>query len=232
MVGARGQAEQSGEVVRSAVSAMARIEESSRQIGQIIGVIDEIAFQTNLLALNAGVEAARAGEAGRGFAVVASEVRALAQRSAEAAKEIKALILASNDQVNSGVDLVARTGEALAGIMDQVSNIDVLVTSIAASAGEQSSGLGEVNVAVNQMDQMTQQNAAMVEQTTAAAHAMRASSGDLATRVQAFVTTPRAARSAAAAPPPSRRPRPAPVARGGLALAHASRAEAEGWEAF
>ena len=160
--------EESGVVVRQAVQAMSGIEQSSQQIGQIIGVIDEIAFQTNLLALNAGVEAARAGEAGKGFAVVASEVRALAQRSAEAAKEIKALISNSTDQVGQGVDLVGRTGEALERILTQVTEINGLVSDIAGSATEQSTGLRQVNSAVNQMDQMTQQNAAMVEQSTAA----------------------------------------------------------------
>ncbi|WP_158747248.1 methyl-accepting chemotaxis protein [Acidisphaera sp. L21] len=165
-------AEHSGGIVRQAVAAMGSIEESSRQIGQIIGVIDEIAFQTNLLALNAGVEAARAGDAGRGFAVVASEVRALAQRSAEAAKEIKLLISASAGHVGAGVRLVSETGEALGKIVGQVAEIDGVVREIAASAGEQASGLAEVNTAINQMDQVTQQNAAMVEQSTAASHSL------------------------------------------------------------
>ena len=168
----RADAEHSGTVVRQAVSAMGEIEASSRQVGQIIGVIDEIAFQTNLLALNAGVEAARAGDAGRGFAVVASEVRALAQRSAEAAKEIKALISASAQQVGSGVKLVGETGEALVRIVAQVGEVSGVVGEIAASASEQATGLAEVNTAVNQMDQVTQQNAAMVEQSTAAAHSL------------------------------------------------------------
>ncbi|RZJ27245.1 MAG: globin-coupled sensor protein, partial [Brevundimonas sp.] len=164
--GARGDAETSGQVVREAVGAMDAIEKSSQEISQIIGVIDEIAFQTNLLALNAGVEAARAGDAGRGFAVVASEVRALAQRSADAAKEIKTLISASSTQVASGVSLVGQTGEALQRIVGRVAEIDSLVAEIAASAQEQAVGLREVNTAINQMDQVTQQNAAMVEQTT------------------------------------------------------------------
>ncbi len=170
---AKEDAEKSSGIVREAVGAMTRIEDSSRQIGQIIGVIDEIAFQTNLLALNAGVEAARAGDAGRGFAVVASEVRALAQRSAEAAKEIKALISVSTDQVAQGVDLVGQTGRALTRIAEQVAQINGVVTEIAASAQEQATGLHQVNAAVNQMDQVTQQNAAMVEQATAAAHSLR-----------------------------------------------------------
>jgi len=169
---AKTDAETGGQVVADAVAAMGEIEKSSAQIGNIIGVIDEIAFQTNLLALNAGVEAARAGEAGRGFAVVAQEVRALAQRSADAAKEIKALITASTDQVDAGVDLVGKTGEALARIVAQVGQINGVVAEIAASAQEQATGLEQVNVAVTQMDQATQQNAAMVEQSTAASHAL------------------------------------------------------------
>jgi methyl-accepting chemotaxis protein len=169
----RDDAERSGQVVRGAVEAMTGIEESSRQIGQIIGVIDEIAFQTNLLALNAGVEAARAGDAGRGFAVVAQEVRALAQRSADAAKEIKTLISTSADQVGQGVKLVGQTGEALEGIVFKVGEIDALVKELAASAGEQATGLNQVNVAVNQMDQGVQQNAAMIEEATAVSHALK-----------------------------------------------------------
>jgi methyl-accepting chemotaxis protein len=152
---------------------MGLIEQSARQISQIIGVIDEIAFQTNLLALNAGVEAARAGDSGRGFAVVAQEVRALAQRSAEAAKQIKGLISASTTQVESGVVLVARTGKALEALVSQVEEIDQLVGEIAASAKEQALGLNEVNSAVNQMDQVTQQNAAMVEESAAATQILK-----------------------------------------------------------
>jgi methyl-accepting chemotaxis protein len=164
---AKGDAENSGGIVQQAVSAMGEIEKSSREIGNIIGVIDEIAFQTNLLALNAGIEAARAGDAGRGFAVVATEVRALAQRSATAAKEIKALISASGQQVSNGVALVGDAGQALERIVEQVAKIDGLIGEIASSAQEQSAGLSEVNIAVNQMDQVTQQNAAMVEETAA-----------------------------------------------------------------
>ena len=176
---AKASAEESGAVMRSAVEAMEQIEQGAREIGQIISVIDEIAFQTNLLALNAGVEAARAGEAGRGFAVVASEVRALAQRSADAAREIKQLISTSSTQVEAGVSLVARTGEALSGIVAQVNEINALVAEIAGSAQEQATGLAQVNTAVNQMDQMTQQNAAMVEQRTAARGALAGGANEL-----------------------------------------------------
>ncbi len=167
---AKAGAEQSGEVVRRAVIAMEQIAKSANEISNIIGVIDEIAFQTNLLALNAGVEAARAGEAGKGFAVVAQEVRELAQRSASAAKEIKALITTSNDQVQQGVQLVGDTGKALATIVSEVQEINRHVVSIVESAQEQSSGLQQINTAVNQMDQDTQKNAAMVEETNAASH--------------------------------------------------------------
>jgi methyl-accepting chemotaxis protein len=169
---AKKDAESGGVVVANAVAAMNEIQASSQKVSQIIGVIDEIAFQTNLLALNAGVEAARAGDAGRGFAVVASEVRALAQRSAEAAREIKTLIHASTSQVNAGVGLVAETGQALGRIVEQVTQINAVMMEIASSAQEQATGLQQVNVAVNQMDQATQQNAAMVEQSTAASHSL------------------------------------------------------------
>ncbi|MDD1498696.1 HAMP domain-containing methyl-accepting chemotaxis protein [Agrobacterium sp. CNPSo 3708] len=169
---ARTGAEQSGEVVRKAVVAMERIEKSSGEISNIISVIDEIAFQTNLLALNAGVEAARAGEAGKGFAVVAQEVRELAQRSASAAKDIKGLISTSNTQVQEGVELVGETGRALETIVAEVQEINRHVMAIVEAAQEQSSGLQQINTAVNQMDQDTQKNAAMVEETTAASHGL------------------------------------------------------------
>ncbi|WP_416409494.1 methyl-accepting chemotaxis protein [Agrobacterium rosae] len=169
---ARDGAEKSGAVVRQAVTAMNEIERSSGEITNIISVIDEIAFQTNLLALNAGVEAARAGEAGKGFAVVAQEVRELAQRSAKAAKEIKALITTSGEHVRSGVNLVGETGRALEVIVTEVQEINRHIGAIVESSREQSVGLQEINTAVNTMDQGTQQNAAMVEQSTAASHSL------------------------------------------------------------
>jgi len=169
---AKSGAEQSGNVVRSAVQAMEQIARSANEINNIIGVIDEIAFQTNLLALNAGVEAARAGDAGKGFAVVAQEVRELAQRSANAAKEIKALITASNEHVQQGVQLVGDTGRSLEAIVQEVQEINLHVSAIVDAAQEQSSGLQQINTAVNQMDQDTQKNAAMVEESTAASHGL------------------------------------------------------------
>ncbi|WP_164738332.1 methyl-accepting chemotaxis protein, partial [Frigidibacter oleivorans] len=185
---ARASAERSGSVVREAVSTMGEIAESSERISRITGVIDEIAFQTNLLALNAGVEAARAGEAGRGFAVVASEVRALAQRSSDAAREIAGLIAASSRQVTRGVDLVGQAGAALTGIESAVADIHGCVADIATSAREQSSGLAEINLAVGQLDQVTQQNAAMFEETTAASHALTREAEALAETMQRFRT--------------------------------------------
>ncbi|MDM9626297.1 methyl-accepting chemotaxis protein [Rhizobium sp. S152] len=166
----RDGAEKSGLVVRKTVGAMQHIEQSSAEIGNIIGVIDDIAFQTNLLALNAGVEAARAGEAGKGFAVVAQEVRELAQRSATAAREIKSLITTSGDHVRTGVALVGETGKALDAIVEEVQEVNRHVNAIAEAAREQSIGLQEINMAVNSMDQGTQKNAAMVEESTAASH--------------------------------------------------------------
>lgn len=172
-------AEQSGAVVRDAVLAMGQIEASSREISNIIAIIDNIAFQTNLLALNAGIEAARAGEAGRGFAVVAYEVRDLAQRSASAAKEIKALVGSSGQLVENGVDLVNRTGKALEEIVLQVIAIDTNVGAIVEASKEQAVGLKEINQAVNIMDQATQKNAAMVEESTAASHNLTSETEEL-----------------------------------------------------
>jgi methyl-accepting chemotaxis protein len=183
---ADGDAKKSAIVVREAVEAMDAIAKSASQISQIIGVIDEIAFQTNLLALNAGVEAARAGDAGRGFAVVASEVRALAQRSADAAKQIKGLISASTTQVDHGVKLVAETGKSLERIMAQVTDVNNVITEIASGAREQATGLDEINAAINQMDQVTQQNAAMVGETTAASRALSEETAELSNLIGQF----------------------------------------------
>ncbi|EZP48644.1 methyl-accepting chemotaxis protein [Sphingomonas sp. RIT328] len=183
---ARVEAEQSGAVVRRAVDAMSGIERASNEISDIISVIDGIAFQTNLLALNAGVEAARAGDAGRGFAVVASEVRALAQRSAEAAKDVKTRITASSEQVESGVELVSETGKALDRIIVRIAEINALVAEIASAAEQQATGLQQVNTAVSEMDGVTQQNAAMVEQATAAARSLSAEADELARQVARF----------------------------------------------
>ncbi|HEY9233792.1 MULTISPECIES: methyl-accepting chemotaxis protein [Phenylobacterium] len=235
---ARGDAERSAIVVTRATAAMGQIEDSSKQIGQIIGVIDEIAFQTNLLALNAGVEAARAGDAGKGFAVVASEVRALAQRSAEAAKEIKTLINASSAQVGQGVELVAETGKALQRIADQVTEINSAVTEIAASAQEQAVGLHQVNTAVNQMDQVTQQNAAMVEESTAASHALANEANDLARLLGQFVIGQDNDRPIVARrPAPAHRPVASPARRSYVSGAATARRlepvdDADNWEEF
>jgi methyl-accepting chemotaxis protein len=183
---AQVRAKEGGEVAREAVGAMDGIKTSSQEISKITSVIDDIAFQSNLLALNAGVEAARAGEAGRGFAVVATEVRALAQRSSDAAREINALISASEEQVRSGVDLVDKTGVALSTIVESISEISDLISNIAVSAKEQSAGLQEVNSSVNELDQVTQQNAAMFEETTAASHALTNSTNSLVAAISKF----------------------------------------------
>ena len=241
---AKDDADKSGEVVRRAVDAMHGIEKSSQKITQIIGVIDEIAFQTNLLALNAGVEAARAGDAGRGFAVVASEVRALAQRSADAAKEIKSLLSASASQVEQGVRLVAETGTSLKSIIERVTEINAIVVEIAASAEQQASGLQEVNTAVDQMDQVTQQNAAMVEEATAATRTLTAQSTELAQIVARFTITatqvvgrpgmsPVEARPAAKPPQSAHRPAPrAPALPPAVKKKRAASGGGEGWEEF
>ena len=211
----------SGAIMNDAVSAMGQIEASSRQIGDIIGVIDEIAFQTNLLALNAGVEAARAGDAGRGFAVVATEVRALAQRSADAAKEIKALISTSGTQVQIGVRLVGETGTALSKIAVQVEQLNGMMREIAQSAGVQATGLSEVNMAMNQMDQMTQQNAAMVEQTTAASHSLSSEAKGLEGLISQFSLGGVARKPQ----PPARQAAPKPVTPPAPAVRHFSALE-------
>ncbi|WP_311272069.1 MULTISPECIES: methyl-accepting chemotaxis protein [unclassified Rhizobium] len=201
-------AEYSGKVVSQAVEAMGKIEQSAGEIGNIIGVIDEIAFQTNLLALNAGVEAARAGEAGKGFAVVAQEVRELAQRSAKAAKEIKTLINASNGHVKNGVSLVGDTGTALQDIVQQVVEVDGNVNAIVESSREQATGLKEINIAVNTMDQGTQQNAAMVEETSAAAHTLANEAARLFALIGEFNIGVRNTDQRSAVSAPSRRPAP------------------------
>ncbi|WP_280949374.1 methyl-accepting chemotaxis protein [Consotaella salsifontis] len=207
---AQKNAEKGGEIVGQAVEAMAEIEKSSEEIGKIIGVIDEIAFQTNLLALNAGVEAARAGEAGKGFAVVAQEVRALAQRSAEAAKEIKGLISMSSHQVGRGVELVTASGKSLEEIVAQVAAMSREVADIANSAREQAVSLKEVSTAADQMDKVTQQNAAMVEETTAAAQTLANETDHLAQLIAQFKTAAAMAH-AAQAERAARRPVPKPA---------------------
>ena len=223
----RDVADRGGEVVAKAVDAMARIEESSRKISDIIGVIDEIARQTNLLALNAAVEAARAGEAGRGFAVVASEVRSLAQRSSQAAKDIKDLITNSNGQVKDGVDLVNRAGEALTEIVESIKKVAAIVSDIANASAEQATGIEQVNKALTQMDEVTQQNSALVEENAATAKTLEHQAKAMDERVAFFqldgaAATPRHRfRQAAAKRRQSRQP-PHGEARPGRAAAAAA----------
>ena len=183
---AQSAARESDEVMKQTILAMSNIERSAEEISKIIGVIDDIAFQTNLLALNAGVEAARAGEAGRGFAVVASEVRLLAQRATEAAGEIKQLISDSGRHVSDGVGLVTRTGDALKRIVEGVAVISTHIGTIASGADEQATSLAEVNTAVAQLDQVAQQNAAMVEETTAASQTLSSDARQLAAEIARF----------------------------------------------
>jgi methyl-accepting chemotaxis protein len=209
---ARQVADRGSAVLAATVEAMSRIEESSRKIGDIIGVIDEIARQTNLLALNAAVEAARAGEAGRGFAVVASEVRALAQRSSQAAKDIKDLITNSSDQVQQGVELVNRTGVSLNDIAAAIKKASLLVADIATASSEQAIGIDQVNKALTQMDEVTQQNSALVEENAATAKTLESQSAAMGERV-AFFRIGHATAGAAAAPRfAAARPLPAKVA--------------------
>ena len=185
---AKRAAEHGGKLAGSAVDSIKRIEQASRKITEIIGVIDEIAFQTNLLALNAAVEAARAGDAGKGFAVVAQEVRVLAQRSAQASKEIKTLINASDAQVRDGVEMVQKAGSALGGIVGSVNRVAAMIEEMSTASSEQASAIDEINSAVAQLDEMTQRNAALVEETTAAAQAMAGQSRDLKDLMAFFVT--------------------------------------------
>ncbi|HEY6258969.1 MAG TPA: methyl-accepting chemotaxis protein [Xanthobacteraceae bacterium] len=246
--GTREVADRGGQVVAKAVEAMAKIEDSSRKISDIIGVIDEIARQTNLLALNAAVEAARAGEAGRGFAVVASEVRSLAQRSSQAAKDIKDLITNSNGQVQAGVGLVNKAGEALNEIVQSIKAVADLVSDIAGASAEQATGLDQISKALGQMDEVTQQNSALVEENAATAKALEQQSAAMTTRFSLFrindgAVAADARRPAAAPKHETEKPRPSKPAaaprkvvngsarRGQTALAAAAQADPN-WQEF
>ena len=211
-VAARDTAEKGGSVVSDAVAAVTQIEASAQKISDIVGLIDEIAFQTNLLALNASVEAARAGEAGKGFAVVAQEVRALAQRSANASKDIKALITESNAQVKTGASLVNQTGQSLTDIVNAIKKVSDIVAEIAAASREQATGLDQVNTAVGSMDEMTQRNGALVEETSASAQALANQGRQLAELVSFFKFDGSGSMAMASAPAPAQRPAPAPAA--------------------
>jgi methyl-accepting chemotaxis protein len=237
--GTREVADRGGEVVSEAVSAMARIEESSRRIADIISVIDEIARQTNLLALNAAVEAARAGEAGRGFAVVASEVRSLAQRSSQAAKDIKDLITNSSGQVQDGVQLVNRAGDSLKDILESIKQVADIVADIATASNEQATGIEQVNRALTQMDEVTQQNSAMVEENAAAARTLEQQASAMDEKIGAYrlsgtdasrIVTPMHGRPAQPKPALVRKPaaRPAVRNRGAAAVAVVK----DDWEEF
>ncbi len=237
---ARSVASDGGEIVTRAVGAMSRIEESSTKVSDIIGVIDEIAFQTNLLALNAAVEAARAGDAGRGFAVVASEVRSLAQRSSEAAKDIKALIVQSGSQVKDGVKLVNDAGTSLADIVTSVKKVTDIVSEIAAASKEQAVGVEEINKAVGQMDEMTQQNSALVEESAAACRLLQDQAEDMANRMALFrisgdfahLAPPRAAAQKPVSRPAERGPVRTPVKAAGGGRAGAAALQANLREAY
>ncbi|KUR71058.1 hypothetical protein AQZ52_10205 [Novosphingobium fuchskuhlense] len=242
IVRATDRANAGGDVVKRAVGAMDSIVESSKTITQIIDLIDGIAFQTNLLALNAGVEAARAGEAGRGFAVVANEVRALAQRSAEAARDIKGLISSSAQHVEMGVQLVGETGEALDAIITQVAEIGALVEGIATAAVDQAASISKVNVTMGELDRMTQQNAAMVEESAAASRNLSGQAANLANLVTRFRGGAiSASTGTVAAPPPPRHtpaakaPAPRPLAAAAPAPVHGNLAldfEEDNWSEF